>query len=164
MSSIKPVSDPRNYRRARFYGLLPTGVGTWAAENKRAISRGARQITASMLERIRCFGTRGRIGNLRYSLGNMPRASGIRFRAHDLPRTFAALAESLDIPAYVLKRLMAHKTQEGVTDGYRVICPERRRAPRERIGDSALKAAGAGAGVRAVAFKRRTLICWQFIA
>lgn len=60
---------------------------------------------------------------------------------HDLRRTFATVAESLDIPAYALKRLMNHKTQGDVTGGYLVITTERLRAPMERIEDFVLKAA-----------------------
>lgn len=34
--------------------------------------------------------------------------SGVTFTLHDLRRTFITIAESLDIPAYALKRLMNH--------------------------------------------------------
>ena len=85
--------------------------------------------------------THGQIGNLRYSLEGIAKASGIKFMIHDLRRTFATLAESLDIPAYALKRLMNHKTQGDVTGGYLVITTERLRAPMEKIEDFVLKAA-----------------------
>jgi integrase len=85
--------------------------------------------------------TQGQIGNLRYSLEGIARASGVKFMVHDLRRTFATLAESLDIPAYALKRLMNHKTQGDVTGGYLVITTERLRAPMEKIEDFVLKAA-----------------------
>ena len=85
--------------------------------------------------------THGQIGNLRYSLEGIARASGVKFMVHDLRRTFATLAESLDIPSYALKRLMNHKTQGDVTGGYLVITTERLRAPMEKIEDFVLKAA-----------------------
>ena len=83
--------------------------------------------------------THGQIGNLRYSLKSIARTSGVKFMAHDLRRTFATVAESLDIPAYALKRLMNHKTQGDVTGGYLVITTERLRAPMERIEDYVLR-------------------------
>ncbi len=86
--------------------------------------------------------THGQIGNLRYSLENIARTSGVKFMAHDLRRTFATITESLDIPAYALKRLMNHKIQGDVTGGYLVITTERLRAPMEKIEDYVLKAAG----------------------
>ena len=85
--------------------------------------------------------THGQIGNLRYSLESIARTSGVKFMVHDLRRTFATVAESLDIPAYALKRLMNHKTQGDVTGGYLVITTERLRGPMERIEDFVLKAA-----------------------
>ena len=86
--------------------------------------------------------THGQIGNLRDSLENIARTSGVKFMAHDLRRTFATIRESLDIPAYALKRPMNHKIQGGVTGGYLVITTERLRAPMEKIEDYVLKAAG----------------------
>ena len=74
--------------------------------------------------------------------------------AHDLRRTSATIAESLDIPAYALKRLMNHKTQGDVTGGYLVITTERLRTPMERIEDVVLKAAGVRAGADIVALPR----------
>jgi len=42
--------------------------------------------------------------------------SGVTFTVHDLRRTFITTAESLDIAAYALKRLLNHKTGNDVTD------------------------------------------------
>jgi integrase len=70
-------------------------------------------------------------------------ASGVEFTLHDLRRTFATIAESLDIPAYALKRLLNHRTGADVTAGYVVIDVERLRAPMQKITDFVLKAAGA---------------------
>lgn len=49
------------------------------------------------------------------------RKSGVTFTLHDLRRTFITIAESLDIPAYALKRLMNHKASYDVTAGYIVM-------------------------------------------
>ena len=55
--------------------------------------------------------------------------SGIEFSIHDLRRTFVTIAESLDIPAYTLKRLLNHRGSQDVTGGYIIIDVERLRAP-----------------------------------
>jgi integrase len=60
-------------------------------------------------------------------------ASGVAFTMHDLRRTFITIAESLDIPAYALKRLLNHRADSDVTGGYIVINAERLREPVERI-------------------------------
>jgi integrase len=68
-------------------------------------------------------------------------ASGVLFTLHDLRRTFITVAESLDIPAYALKRLLNHKMTSDVTAGYIITDVERLRAPMEKIHDFMLKAA-----------------------
>lgn len=67
--------------------------------------------------------------------------SGVPFHLHDLRRTFATVAESLDIPAYALKRLLNHKMRQDVTAGYVIADVERLRTPMQRITDFLLKAA-----------------------
>lgn len=62
-------------------------------------------------------------------------AAEIDFTIHDLRRTFITIAESLDIPAYALKRLLNHKMQNDVTAGYIVSDVERLRAPMQKIAD-----------------------------
>jgi integrase len=59
--------------------------------------------------------------------------SGIYFSLHDLRRTFITIAESLDISAYALKRLMNHKDSNDVTAGYIISNVERLRKPMEEI-------------------------------
>lgn len=61
--------------------------------------------------------------------------TGIEFKLHDLRRTFITIAESLDIPAYALKRLLNHKFSSDVTAGYIVPSTERLREPMQRITD-----------------------------
>ncbi|TXT26972.1 MAG: phage related integrase [Rhodocyclaceae bacterium] len=68
-------------------------------------------------------------------------ASGVMFSPHDLRRTFITTAESLDLSAYTVKRLVNHKTS-GVTEGYIITNVERLRKPMEQIADYLLSAAG----------------------
>lgn len=83
-----------------------------------------------------------RISNPRYAQATITRLSGVAFTPHDLRRTFATIAESLDIPAYALKALLNHTTGQDVTGGYLVISTERLREPMQRISDFILKTAG----------------------
>jgi len=59
--------------------------------------------------------------------------SGVSFTLHDLRRTFITVAESIDISAYALKRLVNHKMTNDVTAGYIVNDVERLRKPMEQI-------------------------------
>ena len=68
-------------------------------------------------------------------------ASGVKFSLHDLRRTFVTIAESLDIQAYSLKRLLNHRTDGDVTGGYIVMNAERLRGPVERIAAKILELA-----------------------
>lgn len=61
--------------------------------------------------------------------------SGISFTLHDLRRTFITIAESLDIPAYALKRLLNHKNGNDVTAGYIIASTDRLREPMQRVTD-----------------------------
>jgi len=61
--------------------------------------------------------------------------SGVTFALHDLRRTFITIAESLDIPAYALKRLMNHKDPNDVTAGYIISDINRLREPMQKITD-----------------------------
>lgn len=66
-------------------------------------------------------------------------ASGITFTLHDLRRTFITTAESLDISAYAVKRLVNHKMSGDVTAGYIISDVERLRKPMQAITDYLLK-------------------------
>lgn len=68
--------------------------------------------------------------------------SGVDFTPHDLRRTFITVAESLDIPAYALKRLLNHRMGSDVTAGYIIADVERLRRPMQQIEDFILKSAG----------------------
>ena len=87
-------------------------------------------------------GRGGYIVEPRKQIAKVTDASGIAFTPHDLRRTFATIAESLDIPAYTLKALLNHKTGADVTGGYIQITPERLREPMQKITDYVLKSAG----------------------
>lgn len=66
-------------------------------------------------------------------------ASGVTFTLHDLRRTFITIAESLDISAYALKRLLNHKMKHDVTAGYIIMDVERLRKPMQQITEHLLK-------------------------
>lgn len=80
----------------------------------------------------------------RKSLRWVTEQSGVEFTPHDLRRTFATTAESLDIPVYTIKRLLNHVSGANgdVTSGYLIIDVERLRVPMQRITDAILTAAG----------------------
>lgn len=71
----------------------------------------------------------------RTALERIETLSGIRFTLHDLRRTFITTAESLDISAYAVKRLVNHTASHDVTAGYIITSVERLRAPMQRITD-----------------------------
>lgn len=79
--------------------------------------------------------TDGPLKEPRTALEAIAKESGIVFTLHDLRRTFITIAESLDIPAYALKRLLNHKFSNDVTAGYIVPSTERLREPMQRITD-----------------------------
>lgn len=89
-------------------------------------------------------GRSGYIYEPRKYIDTITAATGIAFTLHDLRRTFITVAESLDIPAYALKRLLNHKMSNDVTAGYIIADVERLRLPMQRITDYMLKAAQAG--------------------
>lgn len=72
-------------------------------------------------------------------VARVAKASGVNFTTHDLRRTFITLAESLDIPAYALKRLLNHSIEGDVTGGYIIIDAERLRGPVDRIAERILE-------------------------
>lgn len=79
--------------------------------------------------------SRGKLQNLRYALEIVIKNSGVAFTVHDLRRTFATIANSLDIPAYTVKMLLNHKMNGDVTAGYIIADVERLRMPMQRITD-----------------------------
>jgi integrase len=84
-------------------------------------------------------GISGHIVEPRKQMAKVTALSDIQFTVHDLRRTFITIAESLDIPAYALKRLLNHKMANDVTAGYIVADVERLRKPMQLITDYILK-------------------------
>lgn len=85
-------------------------------------------------------GARGYVQEPRRALAAVAERTGISVTIHDLRRTFITIADSLDISAYALKRLVNHRTDRGdVTAGYIVSGVERLREPMERIAKEILR-------------------------
>jgi integrase len=90
---------------------------------------------------FRSYGREGFMVDSRKALEAVIAESGVHFTPHDLRRTFITIAESLDIPAYALKRLLNHKMRQDVTAGYIVTDVERLRRPMQQVSDFILKSA-----------------------
>lgn len=84
-------------------------------------------------------GKGGYIIEPRKQMAKVIEATGIQFTVHDLRRTFITIAESLDIPAYALKRLLNHKMGGDVTAAYIILDVERLRKPMQMIADFILR-------------------------
>jgi integrase len=95
-------------------------------------------------------GVQGHLVEPRRHVLKVMQRSGVEFAMHDLRRTFATVAESLDISAYALKRLLNHKMRNDVTAGYVVSQIERLRKPMQQITDYMLSRAGARPGANVV--------------
>ncbi len=92
---------------------------------------------------------KGHIKSAESAMRLVTKASGVEFCRHDLRRTFATTAESLDLPAYAVKRLLNHASTD-VTAGYLVIDVERLRRPMQRITNFLLAACGERQGAEVV--------------
>ena len=62
-------------------------------------------------------GAGGYLVEPRKQIAKVVKTSAIPFTLHDLRRTFITIAESLDISAYALKRLLNHQSNGDVTSG-----------------------------------------------
>ncbi|MHB1948933.1 MAG: tyrosine-type recombinase/integrase [Gammaproteobacteria bacterium] len=87
-------------------------------------------------------GKTGYIVEPRKAMAKVISKSGVQFTLHDLRRTFITIAESLDISAYALKRLLNHKMNHDVTAGYIVMDVERLRTPMQMIANQLMKLMG----------------------
>jgi integrase len=85
-------------------------------------------------------GVRGYLVSPKKSKAKVIEATGISFSIHDLRRTFTTIAESLDIPAYALKRMLNHSDRSDVTAGYIVGNVERLREPMQKVTNYLLRA------------------------
>jgi integrase len=88
------------------------------------------------------------------ALEEVARRSGVPFCIHDLRRTFATIADSLDIPGYAVKALLNHKGGSDVTAGYVVASTERLREPMQKITDYVLRCAGVEVSAEVLPFER----------
>ena len=86
-------------------------------------------------------GKSGYINDPRNQIAEIRNKSGVYFTIHDLRRTFISIAESLDISAYAVKKLVNHSTGGDVTAGYVIMDVERLRKPMQQITDFILKQA-----------------------
>ena len=87
-------------------------------------------------------GDSGHLNDPRRVIAAVREQSGVRFTIHDLRRTFISVAESLDMSAYALKKLVNHSLGGDVTAGYIIMDVERLRRPMQQITDSILTFAG----------------------
>ncbi|HGU7211332.1 TPA: hypothetical protein ACTUNV_001419 [Legionella pneumophila] len=71
--------------------------------------------------------------NLKKAVNRVVELSGVLFTLPDIRRTFAAIADSLDLPAYALKRLLNHKMNNYATAGYIMKDIERLRKPMQQV-------------------------------
>lgn len=78
----------------------------------------------------------------RYAKQRIKDATGIELNPHDLRRSFATAAESLNIPYMAVKALLNHKSGGDITRAYIKITPERLRGPMQQITDYFLMTAG----------------------
>lgn len=86
----------------------------------------------------------GYIQDPRKAILKVSELSGVDFRLHDLRRTFITIAESRDIPAYALKRLLNHKDKTDVTAGYIISDVNRLKEPMQKITDFLIHHFGSG--------------------
>lgn len=91
-------------------------------------------------------GKSGHLDEPKRAVAKVVADSGVPFTLHDLRRTFITVAESLDISAYAVKRLVNHKMTNDVTAGYIVTDVERLRKPMQQITDFILSRAGVRKG------------------
>jgi integrase len=77
----------------------------------------------------------GHIEEPKFPLKLVAEATGVVVTPHDLRRTFATVAESVDISPLALKALVNHALGKDVTSGYVQMTVERLREPAQRVAD-----------------------------
>lgn len=65
-------------------------------------------------------GKSGHLAEPKKGIYRVAETTGINFTCHDLRRTFITIAESLDISAYALKRLVNHRVSDVTSDQFYV--------------------------------------------
>jgi integrase len=99
----------------------------------------------------------GKLHDPRKQMAHVINTSGVHFTIHDLRRTFITVAESLDISAYALKRLLNHKMSNDITAGYIITDVERLRTPMQRVTDQLLRYMGVKPSAEVVPFNPAAL-------
>jgi integrase len=85
-------------------------------------------------------GKAGHLNDPKKGITRVREITGIKFSCHDLRRTFATIAESLDMSSYTIKALLNHKQQAGdVTGGYIILSVDRLRGPMQKVTDAILE-------------------------
>ena len=135
------ISDTKNNERH----ILPLSDFLYEMLSQRQKAAGSKYVFPG-------HGAGGYIIEPRKVMAKVIEQSGISFTLHDLRRTFITIAESLDIPAYALKKLLNHKNKADVTAGYLVIDVERLRKPMQAITDHLLKLMDVMPGAKVLAF------------
>lgn len=111
-------------------------VGTLTAKQRQTLSNRI-SLAESRLASPFVFPGEGKSGHIvdpQKTIESVTEATGIIFSCHDLRRTFATIAESLDLSRYTIKDLLNHKRQEeDVTGGYIILDVERLREPLQKI-------------------------------
>jgi integrase len=80
---------------------------------------------------------------LKRSVAQVIKKSGLQFSPHDLRRSFAVYGETLELSGYTIKRLLNHSSGGDVTmDHYLPLDVERLRKPMERIAEFVMGHAG----------------------
>ncbi len=79
---------------------------------------------------------KGRMAEPTTLVEEVRKASGITFIPHDLRRTFATMAESLDLSWKTVKSLLNHKMDDDVTAGCVISEAERLRSAMQRVTDT----------------------------
>jgi integrase len=92
-------------------------------------------------------GPNGHLVNVYKHIENVTSISGVKFCLHDLRRTYATAADTLDLSDSVVKRLLNHSLPTDVTSGYIVNGVQRLRQPMQRITDYLLSQGGVRSSV-----------------
>ncbi len=138
--------------KARRDHTLPLGPYLWGLLKRRRETAGDPWVFS---ERVTTDRRRQdeRFENVRYALNRIQKASGVTFTVHDLRRTFATVAESLDLSSYAVKALLNHALpREDVTAGYLRLTPERLRDAMEKVERRILTLAGIEPGAEVIPF------------
>jgi len=127
----KLLTVPREITKSDREHQLPLSDFLVNLLNKRRLTNGGSewifQSTKSKYQHI----SQG-IGIIRF----VRKRSGVFFTVHDLRRTFLTMAEKLDVPVYVMKKLVNHNVSNDMTGRYLVHDNQRNRAFMNKISNA----------------------------